>query len=136
MSCIHINPYDILLLQKKEYGTANCNLIQNQRNETSYQDEQCFFEHSQNRQTHLTKIHKSSYTLPLCSLIGCSAPVIGLTGNSSHSFVVRLKSNTKYSNTRYYLFQNRQNYFFVIKPCAFNNSAQSTAPPAAPLTVL
>ena len=27
-------------------------------------------------------------------------------------------------------------YFFVIYPCAFNNSAQSTAPPAAPRTVL
>ena len=27
-------------------------------------------------------------------------------------------------------------YFFVIYPCAFNNSAHSTAPPAAPRNVL
>lgn len=27
-------------------------------------------------------------------------------------------------------------YFFAIYPCAFNSSAQRTAPPAAPLTVL
>ena len=34
------------------------------------------------------------------------------------------------------LFTSYTLYFFVIYPCAFNSSAQSTAPPAAPRTVL